>query len=86
MALPWRIPARSMATSMTFTPCSKRHRSCSPAHADLVQSYRVERWRQERIQESMTGNYRGDIEHVKAKGHTLIDFRAWLKAHRRDDA
>lgn len=68
---------------MTFTPCSARHKSCSPAHADLVAGYRIERYRQEMQQEDFTGNYRGDIEHAKAKGHNLIDFRAWLKAHKR---
>lgn len=67
---------------MTFTPCSSKHKSCSPAHAALVESYRVERWRQERLQESATGNYPGDIAHAKAKGHSLIDFRQWLKAHK----
>jgi hypothetical protein len=68
---------------MTFTPCSTRHRSCSPAHADLVASYRIERWRQEQAFEELTGAYAGDVEHAKAKGHTLIDFGAWLKAHKR---
>lgn len=70
---------------VTFVPCSKQHKSCSPSHAALVEAYRVERWRQERMFEDLTGGYPGDMEHAKAKGHTLIDFRAWLKAHRRDD-
>lgn len=67
---------------MTFTPCSPRHKSCSPAHAELVESYRDERFRQEVQLENRTGNYRGDIEHWKAKGGKLISFRDWLKAHR----
>lgn len=70
---------------MTFTPCSPRHKSCSPAHAELVESYRNERWRQEQQQEASTGNYAGDIAHAKAKGHKLIDFGDWLKAHKRNE-
>lgn len=68
---------------MTFTPCSPRHRSCSPAHADLVGGYREERERQERNFEDRTGNYRGDIAHAKAKGAKLVDFKVWLKANKR---
>lgn len=67
---------------MTFTPCSTKHKSCSPAHADLVNNYRIERHRQEVIQEDITGAYPGDIEHWKAKGGKLISFRSWLKAHK----
>jgi hypothetical protein len=67
---------------MSFTPCSKRHKACSPAHAALVESYRVERWRQERVFEKQTGGYPGDMAHAKARGHRLIDFRDWLKAHK----
>jgi hypothetical protein len=69
---------------MTFTPCSSKHRSCSPAHAELVDSYRRERWRQEYVLEAQTGNYRGDVEHWKAKGGRLIDFSTWLKARKRN--
>lgn len=70
---------------MTFTPCSSRHKSCSPAHAELVADYRVERWRQEVELEGVTGNYAGDIEHWKSKGGKLIDFRQWLISHKRTD-
>lgn len=66
-----------------FTPCSPRHRSCSPAHAELVESYRDERFRQEVQLEKRTGGYAGDIAHAKAKGYKLIDFRQWLRAHKR---
>lgn len=68
---------------MTFAPCSPRHKSCSPAHAALVDGYRQERERQEQHLEDVTGNYAGDIEHLKAKGHILIDFQQWLKANKR---
>lgn len=65
-----------------FTPCSPRHRSCSPAHADLVSNYRVEHHRQEVQLELITGGHQSDYEHWKAKGGKLIDFAAWLKAHK----
>ena len=71
------------AVARTFTPCSPRHRSCSPAHAGLVESYRLERWRQEHQLEGITGGHAEDYEHWKAKGGKLIDFRGWLKAHKR---
>lgn len=69
---------------MTFTPCSPRHRSCSPAHADLVDSYRQERWRQIEELDKVTGHYPSDYEHWKAKGGRLIDFSTWLKARKRN--
>jgi hypothetical protein len=69
---------------MTFTPCSPRHRSCSPAHAALVEDYRLERWRQEQMMSDLTGSYPGDITHWKAKGGKLIDFGHWLRAHKRN--
>lgn len=62
--------------------CSPRHKSCSPAHADLVRGYQAERWRQELALELATGGYLGDIEHWIAKGGRLIDFKAWLVAHK----
>lgn len=68
---------------MTFTPCSIKHKSCSPAHADLVSNYRIERHRQEVYLEQVTGAHGGDIAHWKGKGGKLIDFGAWLKAHKR---
>ena len=67
---------------MTFTPCSPRHKSCSRSHAELVEAYRSERHRQEVLFEAETGGYSGDIEHAKAKGHTMIDFATWLRANR----
>jgi hypothetical protein len=50
----------------------------------MVREYQRERERQERQLEEITGNYAGDIHHWKAKGGKLIDFRTWLKGHRRD--
>jgi predicted glycoside hydrolase/deacetylase ChbG (UPF0249 family) len=67
---------------MTFTPCSPRHKSCSPAHAALVESYRQERWRQEVQLEAVTNGYTADYEHWKAKGGKLITLSDWLKAHK----
>lgn len=67
---------------MTFTPCSPRHRSCSPAHAELVDGYRLERERQQAQLDRFTGAYDSDVAHWKAMGGKLIDFRVWLKAHR----
>lgn len=67
---------------MTFTPCSKQHRSCSPAHAALVRGYWEERWRQIEDLDKITGHYPADYEHWKAKGGKLITFATWLKAHK----
>lgn len=69
---------------MTFTPCSPKHKSCSPAHAELVESYRQERWRQIVDRERLTGDYDADIEHWEAKGGKLISFTDWLQAHKRN--
>lgn len=71
-----------MVDPLVFTPCSPRHRSCSPAHAALVRGYREERERQESLFEEHTGAYRADEEHAKAKGHTMIDFHVWLRANK----
>lgn len=65
-----------------FTPCSPKHKSCSPFHADMVREYRVERERQERQREYMTGDYPGDIIQWEAKGGKLIDFAEWMKGHK----
>lgn len=69
---------------MTFVACSPKHKSCSAAHSALVQGYRDERHRQEVQLEGWTGGYVGDVIQWMAKGGKLIDFRDWLKAHRRD--
>jgi hypothetical protein len=65
-----------------FTPCSPRHRSCSPAHSALVEDYRSERHRQEIALEAITGGHIADKQHWEAKGGKLIDFADWLKAHK----
>jgi hypothetical protein len=67
---------------MTFTPCSPRHKSCSPTHAAMVWEYRAERARQEVRLEAVTGGYIADHDHWKAKGGKLISFGDWLKAHK----
>lgn len=66
-----------------FVPCSPRHRQCSPAHADLVRSYRDERHRQEIVWEGMTGGWAGDAKHLRGKGYSLITFSDWLRGHKR---
>lgn len=48
----------------------------------MVRAYREERERQESLFEDLTGNYPGDMQHEKAKGHTMIDFQSWLKANK----
>lgn len=67
---------------MMFTPCSPRHKSCNPFHADMVREYQREREREETALEAVTGAYAGDVEHFKAKGGQLITFKQWLKGHR----
>jgi hypothetical protein len=67
---------------MTFIPCSPRHKSCSPAHAELVESYRIERHRQEVELEAATGGYAGDIAFYKATNGWIVSFGDWLKAHK----
>lgn len=66
----------------SFTPCTPTHTACSPAHADLVRSYRIERHRQEVQLELITGGHRADREHWKAKGGKLITFAEWLALHK----
>ena len=66
---------------MTFVPCSPKHKSCSPFHADMVREYQRERERQETAHEVELTS-RGEYEHWKANGGKLIDFTTWLKAHK----
>lgn len=65
---------------MSFIPCSPRHKSCSPAHAELVNDYQAERYRQEIALEAVTGGYEADYEHWRAKGGKLITFAEWLRS------
>lgn len=68
---------------MNFVPCSVKHKSCSPAHAAMVRSYRDERARQEQLFEDEFGAYDGDERHAKATGTKLINFKDWLKANKK---
>jgi hypothetical protein len=69
---------------MTFTPCSTRHKSCSPAHADLVTGYRLARYNDEIRHEALLDSRNvGERALAKENGHKLIDFQQWLKAHKR---
>lgn len=69
---------------MSFTPCSVRHKRCSAAHADLVRSYRDERYRQEIDWEGVTGGHAGDANLQRAHGHSVITFADWLRSWRSD--
>lgn len=63
-------------------PCSPRHgKYCSMAHSALVRDYREERERQETANETVL-SMRGETEYWKATGGQLIDFKAWLLAHK----
>lgn len=70
-------------------PCSSKHgKFCSIAHADLVQTYRDERYRQEIENESTLENP-GEKQIWKENGGKLINFQEWLIAHKgrnREDA
>lgn len=68
---------------MTFTPCSPKHKSCSPAHADLVRSYRIERWRQE-VQHEVQLDPRnvGERQFWKENGGHVVTFGDWLHWHK----
>ena len=67
---------------MNFTPCSEKHKSCSPAHAALVWGYRAERARQEQARDKITNGHAGDERHWRATGGKLITFKDWLKANK----
>lgn len=66
-----------------FTPCTPRHRQCSRAHAELVDSYRLERQRQVYALESVCGGYAGDEKLWRDQGGHLVNFKEWLKSHTR---
>lgn len=67
--------------ALDFTPCTPRHRHCSRWHAELVESYRLERRRQLEALEALCGGYSGDEQLWRAQGGELIDFHQWLKSH-----
>ncbi|UJQ86412.1 hypothetical protein WOJTEK_83 [Gordonia phage Wojtek] len=57
--------------------CNGRHRQCSRHHADLVQTYRAERERQELVLEGM--EYQQSEDHQRP---SLITFGEWLRGSR----
>lgn len=59
-------------------PCSPKHKHCSPAHANLVRSYREERERQQLAFDEEYGVYEGDVKRAKENGVTLITFKQYL--------
>lgn len=54
--------------------CTKSHVQCSRYHADLVQGYREERYRQEMELEGQGYKTKDDAERA-----ALITFRQWLE-------
>jgi hypothetical protein len=67
-----------------FTPCSPKHKSCSPFHADMVRSYTQERQRQEIAHDGLWDAYgSGEYTAWKDQGGQLITFGEWLRAHKR---
>ncbi|QXO13746.1 hypothetical protein SEA_DUMPTRUCK_94 [Gordonia phage DumpTruck] len=59
--------------------CNGRHRQCSRHHADLVQGYREERYRQEISLEQGEAMQFRDHD---SEGLTLITFKDWLRGSR----
>lgn len=70
---------------MTFTPCSPRHTSCSPAHAELVRGYQAERYRQWETREVILGMFNRDgmMRIWRENGGRLVTFGDWLRWHKR---
>ena len=69
-------------TATRVFPCSPRHgKFCSMSHAELVRDYREERERQE-TENEMTLINPGELKLWKENGGKLIDFKAWLLAHK----
>ena len=71
-----------MTVGREFVPCSPKHKSCSPAHAELVRGYREERQRQEAELEDITNGYDGELERWRENGGKLITFKEWLIGHK----
>lgn len=66
-----------------FTPCSPKHKSCSPFHANVVRGYREERQRQEIAHDGLWNHPEtGEYVAWKDRGGKLIGFAEWLKAHK----
>lgn len=78
------MTARRKWAAGSFTPCSPKHKSCSPAHAAMVWSYREERRRQE-IQYELPYSYDGDRKLMRENGISLVTFKDWLIANKRSE-
>ncbi|AAN02114.1 gp60 [Mycobacterium phage Barnyard] len=65
----------------SFVPCSPRHLHCSPAHAEFVRNYRLERHRQEVLFEVQMNND-AEREHWRENGGEIVTFKSWLIAHK----
>lgn len=79
------LRARAFDRPPEIWRCAKGHKGCTAAHRDLVNSYRVERHRQEVEQEGLTGGHQSDLDYLKAKGHKIITFADWLRHHVRQE-
>lgn len=67
----------------SFVPCSPRHLHCSPAHAEFVRNYRIERHRQEvEYEAQLDPRNKGEYQHWRENGGTIVTFKSWLIAHK----
>lgn len=57
--------------------CSPAHRTCTPAHCDLVESYRCARQADLDALESATGLYATEVREYR-RTHRPITFKRWL--------
>lgn len=65
-----------------FTRCTPRHRSCSPAHSDLVGQYHAAKDQNDREVEDIAIGYEGDRQLAIARGLvTILTFKAFI-SHR----
>lgn len=65
-----------------FTPCSPRHKGCTPAHVDLMDAWRVAKEANRREIEEATLGYKGDLELWVARGQgRVLTFREFI-SHR----
>ncbi|AZS12597.1 hypothetical protein HWB99_gp061 [Mycobacterium phage DrLupo] len=65
----------------SFVPCSPRHLHCSPAHAEFVRNYRIERHRQEVEHEHILSNPQ-ERAIWRENGGEIVTFKSWLITHK----
>lgn len=57
--------------------CSPMHRSCTPMHCDLVESYRAARQADVEALEAATGLYDTEVREYRLD-HRPLTFKRWL--------